>query len=497
MSTKVQRLILLGGLGIGYFIYRDTLQKVTYQNQNTFLNSSLLSQLQSQNYTVVGQNRVLIGNPINKSYDVNRERIVILGGGIVGLTTAYYLSRLKKYDVILIEQNDTFEQGSEVASNGIIYPSQCFPQTDVSFVANALKSMYSKDTPIKFSWRGLLERNISIWFSNYFLGLGGGSQLQATRKLAHLANLSMEEINLLNIEMELKQLCEMTAQGTIQLYSTQKVMEMYRNRIDTLKNAPISIKELDQDQLLQLEPALEFGDKKFESGYLGAMDTNINVSKLNNKLAQIAEINGVTLMPGTEFHRFLFQQENQKMIGVITGQGIILCDKVVIAGGIKSKEIAHKLGIRVPILGSQEYAITANMPENRKLSHNLTDDKTKSFLSSLHRKYFIKGCCDFGYDVSPIRDERIQYLIKGAKAKVGDFDSENLNVWANIKSLSADDVPIIGALPKYENVYLNTGHGNKGLTLAFGSGKVLSEIIEGKAKKNIEADYSLGRFYLV
>jgi len=497
MSTKVQRLILLGSLGVGYYIYRNTLREVIYENQNTFLNSALLSQLQSQNFTIVGQNRVLIGNPINKSYDSNRERIVILGGGIVGLTTAYYLSKLKKYDVILIEQNDSFIQGPDGSSKGIIYPSQCFPQTDISFLANALKSVYSQDTPVKFSWRGIIERNITIWLTNYFLNITGSSQVQGTRKLAHLANLSMDEINLLTTEMELKELCEMTAKGTIHLYSSQSAMEAHRNRLEVLRNTPISIKELDQDQLLQLEPGLELGAKKFERGYLGAMDTNINMSKLNMKLAQLAEINGVTLLPGTEFHRFLFQQETRKMVGVITGQGIILCDKVVIAGGIKSKEIAHKLGVRVPILGSQEYTITARMPENRKLSHNISDDKTRSFLSSLNRKYFINGCSDFGYDVFPIRDERVQYLLKGAKEKVGDFDSDTIDIWASIKSLSADDVPIIGAIPKYENIYLNTGHGNKGLTLAFGSGKVLSEIIDTRAKKNIEADYSLDRFYLV
>jgi len=164
---------------------------------------------------------------------------------------------------------------------------------------------------------------------------------------------------LLNLEIEFKQLCEMTSKGTLNLYPTQKSFDADKNKLEALKSGLISIKELDQDQLLQTEPALGFGQKKFEKGYLGTMDTNINQSKLLYKLAQIAEINGVTLMPGTEFHRFLFQQETNKMVGVITSQGTILCDKVVIAGGIKSKDIAHKLGVRLPVLGSQEYNINA------------------------------------------------------------------------------------------------------------------------------------------
>lgn len=497
MGSKAQRFILIGSLGVGYFIYRNALREVIYQNQNTFLNSSLLAQLKSQNYTVVGQNRVLIGSPINKTHDTSRERIVILGGGIVGLSTAYYLAKLRKYDVVLIEKNDDFEPGRDGSSAGLIIPSQCTPQTTSSFLANGLKSLYSNDVPVKFSWSVLFERNISIWLTNYFMSIFGDTPIKNTQKLGYLAHLGMEEISTLEQELELKGLCDMISKGTIQLYSDKKNIEGHRKQLDALKSAGVSLRDLDQDQLMLQEPALRSGLQKYEYGYIGAGDTNVNASKLTRKIAQISEMNGTTLAPGTEFQRFLFQQETNRIVGIITSQGIILCDKIVIAGGLKSKDIVHKLGIRLPVLASQEYTITANRPEDKVLSHTLVDDQTKSYVSPLKGKYLISGGSDLGFDVNQIQDERVQYFVNATKSKIGEFDSENLEVWSKLRGLSADDVPIIGTIGRYDNVYVNTGYGNKGLTLALGSGKVLSEMIDGRVKKNVEEDYSINRFYLV
>lgn len=340
----------------------------------------------------------------------------------------------------------------------------------------------------------LIERYFTIWFSNYLLNISSTANVQGAKKLAYLANASMDEIQTLNQEIEFKDMCNMTSKGTIQVFSD---LESKKGEIEALRDAGISIRELDKHQLVQLEPALKTGLEKFEYGYIGPADTNININNFTNKLAQISEINGVTFFTGAEFHRFLFHKESNKMIGVITSQGIILCDKVVVASGVKSKDIAHKLGVRLPLLGFKQYSAIANIPEDKTLSHTIVDDKTKTFVSPLRNKYLISGLSDFGYDVEAIDDDRVQYLIRGTKTKIGEFDTSRMDVWASMKALSADDVPIIGPLPKYENIYVNTGHGNKGLTLALGSGKLMSEIIDSRARKEVEEDFSLDRFYLV
>lgn len=494
MGSTGQRLFLFTTLGVGYYIYRNALREVIFQNQNTFLNSPLLSQLRSQNYTIVGQNRVLIGNPVNKTYDSSRERIIIIGGGVIGLSTAYYLAKLKKYDVILLEKNDTFTQSSAQENGGVLCPSQCYPQTTTEFFLEGLKSFTTGETSIKFSFKMFIERYFTIWFSNYLLNMNNSANLQGTKKLANLASAGMEEIHSLNQEIEFQEMCNMTSKGTIQVFSDP---ESKKSQIELLRDAGISIKELDKYQLAQLEPALKTGLEKFEYGYVGSADTNININNFTNKIAQISEINGVTLFTGAEFHRFLFHKESNKMIGVITSQGIILCDKVVVASGIKSKDIAHKLGVRLPLLSFKQYSAIANIPENKTLSHTIVDDKTKTYVSPLASKYLISGLSDFGYDVETIDDDRVQYLIRGTKTKIGEFDTSRMDVWASTKALSADDVPIIGQLPQYENIYVNTGHGNKGLTLALGSGKLMSEIIDSRARKEVEEDFSLDRFYLI
>ena len=497
MGSKVQRIFLIGSLGVGYFLYRNALREVIFQNQNTFLNSTLLSQFQDQNYTVVGQNRVLIGNPINKSYNPSRERIVVLGGGIAGLSTTYYLSKLKKYDVILVEKNEDFLQVPNDINGGVLAPSQCFPQTNGSFFYNGMKSLLLSETPVRFSARVFFERFITIWISNYFYNLVKKSDVQNCEKLAHLAQLGMEEVTALNNEIQLNELCNMTSKGTIRLYSKMKDLEENKSKIEAIKASAISIRELDQDQLIQLEPALRSALEKYEYGYVGSMDTNVDINSFSQKFAQIAEINGAVLFKGAEFHRFLIQKETNKIVGVITSQGVVLCDKVVVASGINTKEMIHKLGVRVPILGLKEYTIAAHIPQNKNLSYNLVDDKTGVFISKFKGKYFISGGNDMGSSTDFIQDKQVQYLVKAARKKVGEFDSTNIDVWSNIRALSADDVPILGPIPNYGNVYLNTGHGNKGLTLALGSGKVLSDIIDGRVKKDTELAYSINRFYLI
>jgi D-amino-acid dehydrogenase len=192
----------------------------------------------------------------------------------------------------------------------------------------------------------------------------------------------------------------------------------------------------------------------------------------------------------------LVERSINKVIGVVTNNGTILCDKVVVAAGYTSKNIIDLLGIRLPLLPVQGYSFTIDNTKKILLNHLISEDAGLAHIAPLKNKLRISGIADIG-SINDFDQERLNLLLKSAEKYTGPIDSSTGKSWIGVRPLTPDDVPVIGPIPGYPDIILNTGHSSKGLTLSLGSAIAVRNMLEGKDKEKLEKDYSLNRFYLI
>jgi len=205
------------------------------------------------------------------------------------------------------------------------------------------------------------------------------------------------------------------------------------------------------------------------------------------------------ILPNTEFVKFVFEENHKNVVkGVLTNAGVIMCDKVVVASGNDTKSVLDTVGVRLPLMPIKGYTITVGIPENQApLIHNVCDDESKIYVTTLGNYYRISGCAELSGRDYKIYEARTQLLLNGAMKKLGNLDQKSASYWTGFRPMSPDDVPIIGKVKGFENLYLNTGQGSKGLTLSLGSARLLSEIMGEKETSVNQKEYSLDRFYLI
>ena len=494
MTSSIQRKLFTLSLPFGYYIYRKVLADTKLSSNNIFLQESKLDEIKTKNIAIEN-GRAVIGHHSNDSISSKKKRIVIIGGGLMGVTSSYMLSKNPNNEVILIDKYDDVAQETSYCNGAIFCPSLTSPWINDKLFYNLWESLFVKDSLIKLYFSVLKEKYLFTWFFNAILNSSSKSTSENTEKLSKLGQSSITELQILSKAVDLKLLMN-SAHGTLQLC---KDLESLKQIPGTSITNEGKMKVLNQQELYTLESGISDGKIKYNGAILFPLDSNLDSYETTRAIANQAKINGAKLYLNTEFITFLFQdKQRQDVKGIITDQGVILCDEVVIAGGNHTKNILDKLGVRLPMIPIKGYTITADLPKNREpLSHNVCDDINKVYVTMLGNKYRISGLCEFRGIDHHVDEDRTKLLLSAAMNKVGHLDEQKITVWTGCRPVSSDDVPIIGKVSGYNNIYINSGQGSKGLTLSLGSARLLTDIIEENDSALDQRNYSLNRFYLI
>lgn len=260
---------------------------------------------------------------------------------------------------------------------------------------------------------------------------------------------------------------------------------------------------LENEAIYQKEKSLKKGNvSKYKAGVLIYGDTNLNVYKFDQSLVSYLKSafpDSFTVLTQTSHSHFLFRENSQKIIGVQTNKGPIAGDLFIVAAGNYSKFLLKPLGIRVPIIPVKGHALSVPVDKKKPLlTYNVTNDVTKIYMTQIADIYRLSGSADFhgmDFEMSPLRIKQLQEFIRDIISEELDF--EHAEGWCCLRPVSADDVPIVSKVKDYENLYMNAGHGSKGLTLALGSGVLMRDLVLGQRGKLEAEDYDLRRFYLI
>lgn len=418
-------------------------------------------------------------------------KITILGAGVVGVTAAYILAE-RGHEVEVIERQTAAGAETSYANGGQLSFSHAEPWANPYVLSKVFGWMFKKDAPLVL--KPSLDPHMMSW------------------SLAFLRNCAkhrcdMNSVNLLRLGIYSKQVMERIRvttgipfdnmrSGILHIYTGEKDFAHAQKQAthqNKFSGTNFSMEVLDREACLRKEPTLNHSERNIVGGVYCAIDESGDCGKFTREVAAIAARDlKVKFTYDTSVHHL--NVEDGRIKSVMTSKGLKFSDVFVMSMGAYSYTHLRKLGIKVPIYPMKGYSIT--MPLGKYApSMSITDNEKKVVISRLGNRLRSAGTAEFaGYDTS-INEERVKPIIDATRSWFPhtDFNDENMFKWACLRPSTPDGPPIIGN-SKYDNLFLNTGHGTLGWTQAAGSANLLADIIEKRQTEIAMTGMTVDRF---
>jgi D-amino-acid dehydrogenase len=283
------------------------------------------------------------------------------------------------------------------------------------------------------------------------------------------------------------------AQGTLQLFRTQKQLDGIGGDIKVLKQFGVPYEVLDPAGCIRAEPALAHVKGKYVGGLRLPGDETGDCQMFTERLASHAAGRGVTFRFDTRIERIL--TEGGRISGVATSAGTLTADAYVVALGSYSPFMLKPVGISIPVYPIKGYSITVPITDTAGAPESTVMDETyKVAITRLGNRIRAGGTAEIsGYDLA-LREARratLNHSVGDLFPKGGDLSAAKF--WCGLRPMTPDGPPIIGKT-RYPNLYLSTGHGTLGWTMSCGSGRVLADIISGKKPDIDVSELAMSRY---
>jgi D-amino-acid dehydrogenase len=417
--------------------------------------------------------------------------VVVIGSGLLGVSTAYWLRELGAA-VTVIERAPGPGRETSFANGALLTPSMADPWNAPGVLWKLLGWLGREDSPMLLrpsALPGLLRWGLR------FLRESSESRYRAnTLANVHLSQYSLDALQ------ALRRIDGMSFDhgevGTLKLVRTARSFDAARAMADWLGDHGVSSRALAREATIELEPALRpIGSELVGSIHFPA-DQHGDAFRYCEALAAVAAARGVTFRYGTTVTTL--EINGTRVASVQTESGSIPTDSVVVATGSYSPKLLAATGIRLPVAPVKGYSISVPMPAGLTGPRiPILDEELHAVAVPLGRTLRIAGTAEFaGHDLT-VPAGRIENLVRLLSRTYPEFAARvprgDIAPWTGLRPMSADGVPIVSRTP-FGNLYLNTGHGHLGWTMAAGSGRALADLVIGRPPAIDMAPYSLDRF---
>lgn len=408
-----------------------------------------------------------------------QKNILIIGGGIIGLCSAYYL-RKEGHQVTVIEQSD-FSQGASFVNAGYITPSHIVPIAAPGMISKGIKWMFNSASPFYMKPRWDLDFFRWSWYFHK----------SSTKEKVAKAVPVIKDINLLSRTLYKEMLdsgdlgkFHWEQKGLLMLYKTDKAAAEELKVAESAKKQGLDVSHLDLSELIALEPQVNIAAK---GAIYYKCDAHSTPTEIMPKLINWLKANGV-IIKTNEFVEQL-SCEGTKLKQVQTNKAAYKVDQVVVAAGSWSQELAKKLNLNLPIQAGKGYRIDIHKPTDIKIPAILMEAKVA--MTPMNGFTRFAGTMEFSGINNTIRRQRVEAICNAAKEyypEVEIGEQEKQSAQSGLRPVSPDGLPYIGKSDKYNNVTFATGHAMMGWSLGPATGKLVSEIItEQKMSMDISA----------
>jgi D-amino-acid dehydrogenase len=414
-------------------------------------------------------------------------KVVVLGSGVVGLTSAWYLSQAG-FEVTVIDRQARSAEETSFANAGQISYGYSSPWAAPGIPTKAIKWLFEQHAPLK------IKPNLSPELVSWATKMLGNCQLDKYRinkaRMLTIANRSRECLAELNQKHQLNY--QGKTQGTLQIFRKQAQLTAIKKDIALLEESDTRYQLMTPEQCLTQEPGLSNMEGNLVGGLYLPDDETGDCYLFCQQLQSMAEQAGVQFMFNTEIEQLL--TDNKRICGVKTSQGTIEADSYVMALGSYSKHLLQPLGIDIPVYPVKGYSLTLPVVDEAHAPQSTIMDETyKVAVTRFEQRIRIAGTAELaGFDPS-LPDKRLatlNHVVRQLFPMGVDFNQADY--WSGFRPMTPDGTPIIGQTA-YSNLYTNTGHGTLGWTMACGSANILTEILATQGHKSF-SELSVERY---
>ncbi len=408
-------------------------------------------------------------------------RVLVLGAGVVGVTTAYYLWR-DGHEVTVLDRREAAGMETSFGNAGGLCPSFAGPWAAPGMIGKVLKMALQADSPIKFSlWpdperlRWILE-----WANNCNV-----SRFSANKaRMQSVAHYSIKCLRALSEEAGLHDF-DFHADGVLQIFRTAQELEMGRLSARTLESLGIPWQLLTTAEACAMEPTLAASASTMTGALKLPADASGDSHKFCTGLAAYLEERGVDFRYGVSVESL--QRDGREISGVdITGVDggeteSLKADAYVVALGSFAPALLRPLGLRLPVYPLKGYSITVPIVDDAVIPHvSIMDEHSKIMVSRLGDRIRVAGMAELvGHDQS-VRDDRCALLTRLTRELLPTgLDFSRSTYWAGLRPMTPDGPAVLGPT-KIGKLFLNAGHGSNGWTQACGTSRVVADLIAGR-----------------
>lgn len=415
-------------------------------------------------------------------------KIVVLGAGVIGVTSAWYLAKAG-HQVTVIDRQPGPSLETSFANAGEISPGYSSPWAAPGIPMKAVKWLFMKHAPLIIQPRPDLHK--LGWMARMLANCTTAAYQENKSRMVRLAEYSRD--CLMDLRAETGITYDERTQGTLQLFRTQKQVEGAAKDIEVLRADGVPFEVLDRDACLKAEPGLANARDKIAGGLRLPGDETGDCFKFTNSLSDMAAALGVTFCYGVGIDGL--EQEGGRITAAHTSEGRITADAFVVALGSYSPFLVSRFGIKLPVYPVKGYSITVPIVNaDRAPVSTVMDETHKIAITRLGDRIRVGGMAEIaGFDLSlnPKRRATLEHSVEDLFGGAG--DQSRATFWTGLRPMTPDGTPIVGR-SSIPNLFLNTGHGTLGWTMAAGSGRVLADIVSGRATEIESADLGYARY---
>lgn len=401
-------------------------------------------------------------------------RVCVLGSGILGITTAYFLNE-RGFDVTVLERKSGPAEETSFANGGQLSYSHAEPWAVPSVLPKIIKWMFKENSPLVLNLR--FDPAMWAWGLRFLAQCTNAKAKENALNTLRLALYSRDV--LANIRAKVPFDFHFLQKGVLHVFTDEKLLASAEKQAAFQADYGCEYQALDAAATVALEPALNHLAPKIKGSVYHAQDESGDIYRFSVELAKYCESKGVKFRYNADIKSMI--KEGDRIKGLRTSHGVVEADAYVMACGSYSTPLLNSVGVRLPIYPMKGYSLSVPISdESRVPSISITDQGSKIVYSRLGNILRSAGTAEFaGYDHT-ITQKRIQHLKNEMKRIFGDVSDYNKATgWACLRPQTPQGTPYIGKT-HLSNLYLNTGHGTLGWTLGPGSSKIVSDIIAGE-----------------
>jgi D-amino-acid dehydrogenase len=407
-------------------------------------------------------------------------KVLVLGSGVIGVTSAYYLARAG-HEVTVVDRQPRPALETSFANAGEVSPGYSSPWAGPGVPVKAIKWLLMRHGPLVI-WPKL-DPVMWIWLLKLLRNCTEARYAVNKSRMIPIAEYSRDCLRALRAETGIRY--DERSRGTLQLFRKQAQLDGTAGDIAVLKQYGVPYEVLDRDGCIAAEPALSAVKDKFVGGMRLPQDETGDCHMFTEALAAEAAKLGVQFKLNTTIERLI--ADGSKIASVVTSAGQLQADAYVVALGSWSPRLVRPLGISLPVYPVKGYSITVPIVDAEAAPvSTVMDESYKVAITRLGDRIRVGGTAEIsGYSsrLDAGRRATLDHSLTDMFPRGGDLAKASF--WSGLRPMTPDGPPVIGAT-RYGNLHLNTGHGTLGWTMACGSARVFADLMSGR-KPDIDA----------